>query len=69
LSKRFELPDEVALAAYAAAQPWIAWPPFVALSAIVSALQILNRHQMLELDPVVGMMIMPVGAVVMGGGT
>jgi hypothetical protein len=43
------------LVTYAVGRPWTAWPAFVGLSAVVSALHVLRRLSVLEVDPGIGM--------------
>jgi hypothetical protein len=45
------------LMAYAVGRPLTAWLAFVVLSAVVSVLQVLQRQQVLGIDPAVGMTI------------
>jgi hypothetical protein len=45
------------LVAYAAGRPWSAWPAFVGLSAIVTALQFMHTHGVVPFDAAVGMSI------------
>ena len=45
------------LLAYAIGRPWTAWPGFVALSGVVSVLQVLWRLDVLPIHPAAGMTI------------
>ncbi|MGK5675368.1 hypothetical protein ACSNOB_21305 [Micromonospora sp. URMC 106] len=45
------------LVAYASGRPWAAWPAFVALSAVVTALHVLRRLSVLDVDPGIGMTV------------
>jgi hypothetical protein len=43
------------LMAYAIGRPWTVWPAFIVLSALVTALQLLQAHQILALGVATGM--------------
>jgi hypothetical protein len=45
------------LMAYAIGRPWTVWPAFIVLSAVVTALQIVQTHQLLGLGVATGMSI------------